>query len=536
MSPLEGLQLGFDAALGIELLLAAFMGALLGTLIGVLPGLGPVAGAALVLPLTFSLSPAAGLTVIAAVYAGSMYGGSTTSVLMNIPGEASSVVAAIDGYQMTKRGRAGAALSIMAVGSFIAGTVSLVLVSFFAPVVSKSALAFGPAESFALTAGGLLLLARLAGGSLASGLLPMAFGLLLGTVGQEAVSGTYRYVYGADSLVLGISLVPVAVGLFGISELVIALQNRVKGSRPPQAPALRELMPTRQEWKRSLAPWGRGSLLGFGFGLLPGPSGTLSSFASYRLEKAVSKHRKELGTGAVEGIAGPEAANNAASISSLVPVLSLGIPFSATLAVMISAMMIQGVPPGPLLISQNPEVFWGVIAAMYIANVMLLVLNLPLVGVWVSILRIPQTYLMPGIVVVSVIGAYSVRNSMLDVYVLLGAAAVGYVMRKLGLSLASLVVGLVLGPLIEKHLREGLFLSNGEIGYFVSTPLSLSIWAVVVLVTFATAIAAILRRRPHPPLDGPPPAAAAGPVTGSPGSPEPRADAPEALAATDHSR
>jgi putative tricarboxylic transport membrane protein len=518
LSPLEGLQLGFETALAFELLFAALLGALLGTLIGVLPGLGPVAGAALVLPMTFSLSPAAGLTVIAAVYAGSMYGGSTTSVLMNIPGEAASVVAAIDGYEMTKKGRAGAALSIMAVGSFIAGTVSLVLVSFFAPVVSRSALAFGPAESLALTAGGLLLLARLSGGSAASGLLPMALGLLLGTIGQEAVSGSYRYVYGADALVLGISLVPVAVGLFGISEIVIALQNRVRGGRPPKAPAMRELMPTRQEWKRSFAPWGRGSLLGFGFGLLPGPSGTLSSFAAYRLEKAVSKNRKELGTGAVEGIAGPEAANNAASISSLVPVLSLGIPFSATLAVMISAMMIQGVPPGPLLISQNPEVFWGVIAAMYIANVMLLVLNLPLVGVWVSILRIPQSYLMPGIVIVSVIGAYSVRNSMLDVYVLLGAAVVGYVMRKLGLSLASLVVGLVLGPLIEKHLREGLFLSNGDATYFVSTPISLTIWVLVLLVVLGSATAKHLRRNSGPRADGP--------ASGGPGpvvaAPEPR--------------
>jgi putative tricarboxylic transport membrane protein len=497
-STLDGLLLGFEGALTPELLLAAFIGALVGTLVGLLPGLGSVAGAALVLPLVYSMEPAAALVVIAAVYAGTMYGGSTTSVLMNMPGEASAVVATFDGYPMTRKGRAGAALSVMAVGSFIAGTIALVLVTLLAPLLARSALAFGPAEYFALTLGGLLVLARLGGGSPMSGLLPMIIGLALSTVGQEAITGNFRFTFDVTELSVGIGIVPIAVGVFGIAELMTALEDRTPGGRRPVAPRLRELFPNREEWRRSWAPWGRGSILGFLFGLLPGPSGVLSTFAAYRVEKAVSKHRDELGTGAVEGIAAPEAANNAASMGSLIPVLSLGIPFSATLAVMISAMITMGVQPGPLLAEQRPDIFWGVIVSLYVANVMLLVLNLPLVGVWVSILRIPQKYLIPGIVVIAVIGGYSVRGSMVDVYVLLAAGIVGYVLRKLDFSMASLIIGLVLGPLIEKHLREGLFLSRGELSYFVSTPISITVWSLVLLALVGGAVAARrdrLRRR-----------------------------------------
>jgi putative tricarboxylic transport membrane protein len=482
---MHDLAQGFQVAISPELLLAAFIGCFAGTLLGVLPGLGSTAGAALVLPLTYTLSPTASLTMIASIYAGSMYGGSTTSVLMNMPGEASSVVATIDGYQMTRKGRAGAALSIMAVGSFIAGTVGLILVSVFAPMFANVSLEFGPPEYFALAAGGLVVLARMSGGSAMSGLFPMMIGVVLATIGQDAISGTNRFTFGHYQLALGVNLVPIAVGVYGLSELIFLLEERASGGKVV-APRMREMFPTRQEWKRSVAPWTRGSFIGFLFGLLPGPSGTLSSFASYRVERAVSKHRHELGTGAVEGIAGPEAANNSAAIGALVPVMSLGIPFSATLAVMISAMIAQGITPGPLLVTQHPDVFWGVVVAMYIGNIMLLILNLPLVGLWVSILRIPQRLLLPGIAIISVIGAYGLRESMVDVYVLLAAGVLGYVLRKLDFSMASLVVGLVLGPLIEKNFREGLTLSHGSLTYFVSSPFSATVWIVVALITFWT--------------------------------------------------
>ncbi|MHA6616310.1 tripartite tricarboxylate transporter permease [Pseudonocardia sp. DLS-67] len=497
MNALDGLLYGLGLALTPGLLLAALVGALAGTLIGVLPGLGPVAGAALILPITFGYEPAVGLIMIAGIYLGAQYGGSTTSVLLNIPGDTSAIVATFDGHEMTKKGRAGAALSIMAVGSFVAGTVGLVLLVSMAPLLSDIALNFGPAEFFALTAGGLIALARIAGGSLASGLFPMIIGVVLGTVGREAATSYNRFTFGLLDLSLGLSLVAVAVGLYGLSELLFMLEDRVPHRRPMHV-ALRELLPTREEWRRACAPWGRGSLIGFVFGLLPVPSATLSTFTSYRVEKAVSKYRREIGKGAVEGIAGPEASNNSAAIGSLVPVLVLGLPFSATLALMVSAMVVQGIQPGPLLITQHPDIFWSVVAAMYVANVMLLVLNLPMVGMWVRVLRTPRHVLVPLIVVIAMIGAFSYQNNMIDIYVVLAAGVLGYVLRKLGFSLASLLVGLVLGPLIEKYLVQGLYLGAGDPWYFVSTPLAGAMWAVVVLVVVAGAVSSKVRRSSIP--------------------------------------
>lgn len=494
MNPIEGLLYGLELVFTPELLLAAFIGAAAGTAIGVLPGLGPVAGAALILPLTFTLPPAAGLIMIAGVYAGSMYGGSTTSVLMNMPGEAASVVTAIDGYEMTRKGRAGPALSIMAVGSFLAGTVAIILVTIMSPLLANVALLFGPAEYLALTGGGLLVLARVAGGSPASGYFPMVIGVLLGTVGVEQVTGVFRYTFGIQDLALGFSLVPVAIGLYGIAEILLLVEDPDRAAKV-RSVKLRELLPSREEWRRAWAPWGRGSILGFFFGLLPGPSATLSSFASYRLEKSVSKHRDELGKGAVEGVAGPEAANNGAAVGSLVPLLSLGLPFSATFALMLAAMVVQGIQPGPLLIEQRPDIFWSLIASMYVANVMLLILNLPLVGVWVSLLRIPKSMLMPGIIVIAVLGAYSTRNNMIDVWVLVTMGAVGYLLRKLDFALASLIVGLVLGPFIEKHFREGMFLSRGDLTFFLHSGIAIGIWAVALLVMFGGPIWNLVRRR-----------------------------------------
>ena len=349
------------------------------------------------------------------------------------------------------------------------------------PRSASSRILFGPAEFFALTAGGLLILSRISGGALAAGLFPMALGLVLSTIGQEGVTGQNRFTFGFNDLSQGVELVALVVGLYGLAEImsvVEALQRQVK----PIRVGLREMLPTREEWRRAWAPFGRGTVLGFLFGLLPGPAATLSSFASYRLEKAVSRHRDEIGQGAIEGVAGPETANNAAATSSMVPLLALGIPFDAITALMLAAMMVHGVQPGPLLIPNHPEIFWGVIVSMFVGNVMLLILNVPLIGVWVSMLRIPSHVFLPFIIMLAVIGSYSVRNSMLDVYVFLLVGVVGYALRKFEFQLAPMVIGLVLGPLIEKHLREGLFMSLGEISVFYSSPIALGIWVVVLLI------------------------------------------------------
>ncbi len=478
MGPIDGLLYGLNLVLQWQNLLAAFAGALAGTAIGVLPGLGPIAGVAIVMPITYALSPTAGLIMMAGIFYGAMYGGSTTAILVNMPGETASVVTCIDGYKLTGKGRAGAVLCIVAVGSFVGGTLAVIGVMLFAPQLAKFGILFGPAEFFALTTGGLLLLTRISGGSLASGLFPMAIGLALSTIGQEAVTAQNRFTFGFNDLTAGVSLVSLVVGLYGVAEImtvVESLQTQVK----PIGVKAREMMPSRTEWRRSWAPFGRGTLVGFFFGLIPGPCGVLSSFASYRLEKAVSKYREEIGQGAIEGVAGPETANNAAATASMVPLLALGIPFAPITALMMSSMMVHGVQPGPLLVTQHPEIFWGVIASMYIGNVMLLILNVPMIGIWVSLLRIPQHIFLPVILLVAIVGSYSVNNSMLDLYVLFLLGIVGYILRKLDFHLAPMVVGVVLGPLIEKHLREGLFMSRGDISIFYSSPIAIGIWLVV---------------------------------------------------------
>jgi putative tricarboxylic transport membrane protein len=492
---IDGFLQGLSLAVTPELLLAAFLGALAGTFIGVLPGLGPVAGAALVLPLTFAYSPAVGLILIAGIYLGAQYGGSTSSVLLNIPGDASAIVATFDGHEMAKKGRAGPALTIMAVGSFIAGTVGLIIVVFTATSVSRLALNFGPPEFFALTAGGLLALARISGGSVAGGLLPMILGIAMATVGLEPATSYPRFTFGNNDLSLGLSIATVAVGLYGISEMMYLIEDRDGANRKPMRIGLRQLMPSREEWKRSVPPWCRGSLLGFFFGLLPVPSATLSTFTSYKLEQTVSKHRKELGKGAVEGIAGPEAANNSAAIGSLVPVLVLGLPFSATLALMISAMIVQGIQPGPMILAQRPDLFWSVVAAMVVANCMLLVLNLPMVGVWVRVLQIRRPYLVASIVLIAAIGSFSVSNNIIDVRLMVAVGILGYVLRKLNFSLASLLVGLVLGPLIEKYFMQSMFISRGDPMYLFRSPIAIGVWAVVALVLIGGLFTPLLRRR-----------------------------------------
>jgi putative tricarboxylic transport membrane protein len=481
MEAIEGLFYGLSVAFTLNNLLAALVGALAGTLIGVLPGLGPTAGIAMILPLTYALDPTSGLIMMAGMYYGAMYGGSTTAILINMPGESASVITCIDGYKLTKKGRAGAVLTIVAVGSFVGGGLSVLGVMLFAPALANVGLLFGPAEFFALTAGGLLLFSRISGGTLAAGIFPMAIGLMLSTVGQEIVTGADRFTFGIRDLTLGVELVALVVGLYGVTEIMSVVESLQKQGKPIPV-KLKEMFPSREEWRRSWGPYGRGTAMGFALGLLPGPSATMASFASYRLEKGVSKYKDQLGEGAIEGVAGPETANNAAATSSMVPLLALGIPFGSVTALMLAAMMVHGVQPGPMMMTSHPEIFWGVIASMLIGNAMLVVLNIPLIGLWVSLLRVPNHVFLPIILMVATIGCYSVRNSMVDVYMLWAIAMIGYALRKLEFQLAPLVVGVVLGPLIEKHLREGLFMSLGDVSVFYTSPIAIGIWSVVVIV------------------------------------------------------
>jgi putative tricarboxylic transport membrane protein len=478
MGSIDGLLYGLSLAFTYQNLLAAFAGAFVGTAIGVLPGFGPTAGLALLLPFTYAMGPSTGLIMMASMLYGAMYGGSTTAILMNMPGEAASVRTCIDGDKLTKKGRAGAVLFVVAVGSFVGGTISVVGVMLFVPTLAELAIVFGPAEFFALTAGGLLMLSRISAGTMAAGLLPMAIGLLLSTVGQEAVSGQYRFTFGFNDLSQGLELAVLAVGVYGIAEVMIVVESLTDQAKPMRV-RVREMLPTREEMRRVWAPIGRGTVVGFLFGLIPGPATTLSTFAAYRLEKAVSKHKDEIGDGAIEGVAAPETANNAAATSLMVPLLGLGIPFSAATALMLGAMMVHNVQPGPLLMTMHPEIFWAVIASMFVGNIMLVVINVPMIGVWVSMLRIPAYILLPTILMVAIIGSYSLRNSMFDVWLLLGLGILGYVLRKLEFQLAPLVVGVVLGPMIEKHFREGLFMSQGDLSVFWSGPIALGIWGLI---------------------------------------------------------
>lgn len=479
------LNINFDLLLSgligvftINNMLAALLGSFAGSLIGVLPGLGPVAGIAIILPITYGLSPTTGLIMMAAIYYGAMYGGSTTAILLNLPGEEASVVTCIDGFELTKKGRAGAALTIVAVGSFVGGTVSVVGLMLFAPPLANLAILFGPAEFFALLAGGLIVFSRISGGSFSAGVFPMAVGLVLSNIGTEAVTGINRFTFGFDELLLGITLVPVAVGLFGASEIMLMVERFDRQVQPIRV-KLREMWPTRSEWNRCWAPFIRGSAIGFVIGLLPGARTVMASFASYRLEKAISKYRHEFGHGAIEGVAGPETANNAAATSTMVPLLALGIPTGAVTALMFSALMVHNVQPGPLLMAQHPEIFFGVIMSMYVGNVILLILNVPLISVWVSLLRVPQNILLPAILLVSFVGSYSVNGSMLDLWLLLVFGAVGYILQKLHFTLAPMVIAIVLGPMIEKHLREGLTMSLGDVTILFNSPIAGTIWGLV---------------------------------------------------------
>jgi len=470
MDVLTNLAFGFSVALEPTNLLSCFIGVLLGTLVGVLPGIGPVATIALLLPLTFKMAPATAIIMLAGIYYGAMYGGSTTSILVNIPGEAASVVTCLDGYQMARQGRAGPALGISAFGSFIAGTVGVVALMFFAPILGRAALSFGPPEYFALTFLGLTLVSYLARGSMIKALMMAILGLLAGTVGMDPVAGAERFTYGSLTLGDGLGLVPVAMGLFGIAEVLDNLGLTV--GRDIYERKIKGLLPNLKDWKDSFWPIIRGSVIGFFIGILPGPSASISSFTSYAVEKRLSRYPEKFGTGVIEGVAGPESANNAATAGAFIPLLSLGIPANIVMALFVGALMIHGIQPGPLFIRNYPELFWGVVASMYVGNAMLLVLNLPLIGIWVRVLKIPYSILFPLIFLFCLIGVYSLNNNVVEIFIMIAFGIIGFLMRKAGFEGAPFILALVLGPIMETSLRQSLLISRGSFSIFFTRPIS----------------------------------------------------------------
>ena len=470
MELLNYLGIGFSVVLQPVNLFYCFMGVFIGTLVGVLPGIGPVGAMSLLLPITFNSTPEGAIIMLAGIYYGAMYGGSTTSILVNIPGEAASVVTCLDGYQMARQGRAGPALGIAAFGSFIAGTLSIMGLMLLAPPLAQFALRFGPPEYFTLMVLGVTILIYLAHGSMPKALIMAAFGIVLGLIGLDSISAVPRFAFNRPELLDGIGLVPIVMGLFGISEVLLNIEEVIR--REVVKTSLKKLLPTAQDWRDSTGAIARGSLLGFFLGILPGGGGVIGSFISYAVEKRVSRHPERFGKGAIEGVAGPESANNAATGGAFIPLLTLGIPSNVVIAMLLGALMIHGVTPGPLLMKQNPQVFWGVIVSMYVGNFMLLILNLPLIGIWVKILKIPYKILFPLILLFCLIGVYSVGNSVFDIYIMLIFGILGYLMKKFGYEGAPMVLAFVLGPMMENNLRKSLILSQGDFSIFFTRPLA----------------------------------------------------------------
>jgi len=470
LESLTSLAYGFNIALQPQNLLYCFIGVTMGTLVGVLPGIGPTATVALLLPATFKLDPISAIIMLSGICYGAMYGGSTTSILLNIPGEASSVVTCLDGYQMARQGRAGPALGISAFGSFIAGTFSILGLVVLAPTLAEFALKFGPPEYFALMIMGLTVVAYLARKSMVKALMMTLVGIMLGCIGLDPITATPRFTFGILELTDGIGLAPVVMGLFGIAEVLENLGVLAKVE--VFAGKIKGLFPDREDWRRSIGPIARGSFLGFFLGLLPGVGAIIPQFLSYGLEKRLSAHPERFGKGEIEGVAAPEACNNAAVGGTFIPLLSLGIPSNAMTAILLGALMIYGLTPGPLLIKNSPDLFWGVIASMYIGNILLLILNLPLIPVWVSVLKIPYSYLSSFIILFCLIGAYSLNNSTADIFVAVIFSLIGLLMKKFDFEAAPLVLAFVLGPLLETALRRSLILSDGSFLIFFERPIS----------------------------------------------------------------
>jgi putative tricarboxylic transport membrane protein len=491
MELLANLSVGLETALTLTNLMYCLLGVFLGTLIGVLPGLGPTATIAMLLPITFGLPPVSALIMLAGIYYGSQYGGSTTAILVNLPGEAASVVTALDGYQMAKQGRAGVALATAAIGSFFAGTVSTVLIVLFAPPLAEMALKFGPADYFSLMVLGLVVAVVLARGSLLHALGMVVLGLLLGLIGTDVNSGMARYTFELPELADGIGFVVVAMGMFGIGEIVRNLES--EHTRSVMVKEIKNLMPTKEDWKRIVAPILRGTVLGSFLGLLPGSGSILGSFSAYSLEKKLSKHPEQFGKGAIEGVAGPESANNAGAQTSFIPMLTLGIPSNPVMALMIGAMIIQGIQPGPSVITEQPALFWGIIVSMWIGNLFLLVLNLPLIGLWVRLILVPYQYLYPLILVFCAIGVFSLNNNTFDIYMMALFGVLGYVFAKLDCEPAPMLLGFILGPLMEEYLRRALIISRGDPMVFLTRPISATM-LVLAVIAMAIVLAPAVRK------------------------------------------
>jgi len=493
MDLLSNLALGFATAASPYNLLFCFLGVILGTLIGVLPGIGATATIAMLLPITFQLEPVSSLIMLAGIYYGAQYGGSTTAILINMPGESSSAVTAIDGYQMARKGRAGAALAIAAIGSFFAGTVSTILVAVFAPPLTAVALRFGSPEYFSLMIVGLVSSIALAHGSVVKALGMVVLGLLLGLVGTDIYTGTPRFNLGILELSDGLNFVALAVGVFGIAEILRNLEN--EHDRDVMIKKVTNLWPTRQDWKEMTAPILRGTAIGSALGILPGGGAILASFASYTVEKRISKTPEEFGKGAVAGVAGPESANNAGAQTSFIPMLTLGIPANPVMALMIGAMIIQGIVPGPNVATEQPALFWGIIASMWIGNLMLILLNLPLIGLWVKLLTIPYYMLFPAIIAFCSIGVYSVNSNVFDLYAVAFFGLIGYGLAKLRCEPAPLLLGFVLGPLLEEHLRRAMIMSRGDPTTFVTRPISLVLLLLAAAVLVVVLLPSIRKKR-----------------------------------------
>ena len=480
MDILPSLAYGFTVVMAPGNLVACFVGVFIGTLIGVLPGIGPVATMSLLLPVTYALSPTASIIMMAGVYYGAMYGGSTTSILVNIPGEAASVVTCLDGYQMARQGRAGPALGIAAMGSFIAGTFSVVGIMLLAPPLTRVALRFGPPEIFALLLLGFTMVTYLTAGSKLKAVAMALLGMLLGTMGLDPITASPRFTFGTLTLADGLGLVPIIMGLFGISEVLLNIERGVE--QEVFDTRIKNLLPTREDWKRSGGPIARGSVLGFVLGILPGIGSIIPTFISYALERRLSRHPERFGTGLIEGVAAPEAANNAATGGAMIPLLTLGIAPNVVMAVLLSAFLIHGVQPGPLLIREHPEIFWGVVASMYIGNAMLLVLNLPLIGLWVQLLRVPYGILFPLILLFCIIGVYSESGNVWDIVVMLGFGALGYLMKKFEFEPAPMVLAFVLGRMAEESIRQSLLMSRGSLEILLTRPIATVFLAVALTV------------------------------------------------------
>jgi TctA family transporter len=500
MEIFNNLILGFQVALSLQNVAYCFLGVMVGTAIGVLPGIGPLVTIAMLLPITFNLAPIPALIMLAGIYYGSQYGGSTTSILMNLPGETASVVTCIDGYQMAKQGRAGPALAISAIGSFIAGCIGTMLIALAGPPLAEAALKFGAPEYFALMLMALVAAACLSSGDMVKALAMVFLGLLFGIVGTDVNSGMSRFAFGISELTDGIGFTVVAVGLFAIAEIGKNLETEFQGE--VFTSKIKNLMPTWADLKVSIGPILRGTAVGSFFGALPGTGPAISAFSSYMVEKKMSKTPERFGRGAIEGVAAPESANNAASQTSFIPTLTLGIPGSGVMALMLGALTIQGIAPGPQVMTQKPDLFWGLIASMWIGNALLVVLNLPLVGMWVQLLKVPYRWLFPSIIMFCAIGNYSINNSAMDLYLVAGLGVVGYILAKLECPPAPLILGFVLGPLMEENLRRALLISRGDPTVFFTRPISLTFMLLSAFVLIIMIVPAIRKKKEQAIHDG----------------------------------